>query len=245
MGEWGCFFPTSVCQWGHRMEQEFTEIDWHGLSIVIYCCTLGDEGRRAEKKKWSEKHLAVTLGTPCPLMSVMRTSIIWLSLFHRSLVIALHVGTSSVVLSPRGCSDYGWLDSCVGSWYIHPDAHTDKQILKMIGQVRHSNMLCPSPQLHSSKLHRWKIDAVSHFPQLQSCFIQIWQIELRDCVTFSSQLHNCPSLPSPNCTAPSVEDKTVRLCPLWQISTLPQPFVADNLRDYLPPPQPQRFSIQI
>ena len=102
MGEWGCFFPTSVCQWGHRMEQEFTEIDWHGLSMVIYCCTLGDEGRRAEKKKWSEKHLAVTLGTPCPLMSVMRTSIIWLSLFHRSLVISLHVGTKQCGVQPRG-----------------------------------------------------------------------------------------------------------------------------------------------
>ena len=35
---------------GYRMEQEFKEIDLLGLSMVMYCCTWGDEGRRAEKK---------------------------------------------------------------------------------------------------------------------------------------------------------------------------------------------------
>ena len=174
--EGGC-----VLQWYASGVSDGTRIQRNWLTWIVHGHVMLYMGRRGEagwEKTWSEKHPAVTFGTPCPLMSVIRTSIIWLPLFHRSLVISLHVGTSSVVLSPRGCSDYGWLDSCVGSWYIHPDAHTDKQILKIIGQVRHSNILCPSPQLHSSRLHRWKIDAVSHFPQLQSCFIQIWQIEI-------------------------------------------------------------------
>ena len=178
----------SVLQWYASGVSDGTRIQRNWLTWIVHGRVLLYMGRWGEagwEKTWSEKHPAVTFGTPCPLMSVIRTSIIWLPLFHRSLVISLHVGTSSVVLSPRGCSDYGWLDSCVGSWYIHPDAHTDKQILKMIGQVRHSNIMCPSPQLHSSRLHRWKFDAVSHFPQLQSCSIQIWQIEIRDCYVVS------------------------------------------------------------
>ena len=104
----------SVLQWYASGVSDGTRIQRNWLTWIVHGHVLLYMGRRGEagwEKTWSEKHPAVTFGTPCPLMSVIRTSIIWLPLFHRSLVISLHVGTSSVVLSPRGCSDYGWLDS--------------------------------------------------------------------------------------------------------------------------------------
>ena len=100
----------SVLQWYASGVSDGTRIQRNWLTWIVHGHVMLYMGRRGEagwEKTWSEKHPAVTFGTPCPLMSVIRTSIIWLSLFHRSLIISLHVGTSSVVLSPGGFSDYG------------------------------------------------------------------------------------------------------------------------------------------
>ena len=81
-----------------RIQRDWLTWIVHG-HVLLY---IGRWGEVGWEKTWSEKHLAVTFGTPCPLMSVMRTSIIWLSLFHRSLVISLHVGTKQCSVKPRG-----------------------------------------------------------------------------------------------------------------------------------------------
>ena len=82
----------------NKNSQKLIDMDCPLSYIVVHWAMRGGGLR----KTWSEKHLAVTFGTPCPLMSVMRTSIIWLSLFHRSLVISLHAGTKQCSVKPRG-----------------------------------------------------------------------------------------------------------------------------------------------
>ena len=106
MGGWGWLCPTMVCQWGigwNKNSKKLIDMDCPWSCNVVHGATRGGGLR---KNMIGE--------TPCNhFRNSVSTSIIWLSLFHRSLIISLHVGTSSVVLSPRGCSD-----SLASKWII-------------------------------------------------------------------------------------------------------------------------------
>ena len=94
--------PVGVLGW-NKNSKELIDMDCPWSCIVVHGATRGGGLRKNMIGETPCSHFRNSISTE----SVIRTSIIWLSLFARSLVISLHVGTSSVVLSPRGCSDYG------------------------------------------------------------------------------------------------------------------------------------------
>ena len=89
--------PVGVLD-GTRIQRNWLTWIVHG-HVLLYIGRWGEAG-------WEKKMVGET---PCShswnsmsTESVIRTSIIWLSLFHRSLVISLHVGTKQCGVKPGG-----------------------------------------------------------------------------------------------------------------------------------------------